>query len=743
MPEIPLPLVNLSPAPPPAPIAPTGGERWTLAIQGMHCAACVGRVERALAAAPGVLAAHVNLPLGQATAAVDPARAKVAELQAAVAAAGYSAEPVRAEETATQLRADQSSAVRQWRTRFLVALVATLPLMLGHVSFLPHQLQAAVQLVLACVLQTYVAWPFYLGALKRLRYGGANMDTLVALGSSAAFGAGLVDFFRGTAGMTFMDGAMILTFLSLGKYLEAAAKSRGSEAILKLLELAPPTANVLVAGRPIPTSVREVAPGVEILVPPGERIPLDAEILHGASAVNEAWLTGESLPVDKHPGHTLFGGTINGDGALTARVLRRADETSLARTIELVRQAQESKAEVQQTADRIVEWFVPAVLLIAATTLAVWIFAGQFAIGFTCAVAVLVVACPCAMGLATPVAVFVATGRGAELGILIKESRALEAAARITHVVFDKTGTITLGKPEVIASLSANGAEEVEWLTLAAEVEQAGHHPLAFAVLQHAKQCGISAPAATSLLTLPGRGVAAQTRGGFVQLGNRTLVTDAAFVARAEAAADPHGAAPLFVVVNNQLRGALLIADRPAPDSRAAVAALQRLGVRTTLLSGDRRAAAESVAREVGIANVIAEVDPAAKLRTIAELQAKGERVAMVGDGINDAPALAAADLGLAMGSGADVAVESADMVLTRRDLRGVEQALRLSRKTLRIIHGNLAWAFGYNLLLIPFAAGVWLPWFGLHLPPTLAAAAMAAGSVTVVLNSLRLRRFV
>ena len=713
----------------------------------MHCASCVSSVERALRESPGVRSARVNLPLAQAAVDYEPGKTDLARMADAVAAAGYSAAPSQiggGKSAGAALEERSREEIVLWRNRLIAAAVLLVPLVAGPAPTTWHHWTRWVVLAIGSIMQVYVGWPYFVGAAKRLRHGGANMDTLIALGTGAAYAAGIAELFTDEHGMSLMDGGMILTFVTLGKYLEARAKGRASLALQKLLSLAPPVAQIKNGEVVTQVPVEQVLPDEVIVIRPGDAVPLDAVVLSGQSDVNQAWLTGEPLPVEKQTGDVLHAGSINGQGSLEARVTAAAGKTWLARTIELVRAAQESKAEVQRLADRVVEWFVPAVLAIALATLIVWSLSRPWQISLSYAVAVLIVACPCALGLATPTAVLVGSGRGAENGILIKDALALETAGRLTTVILDKTGTITLGQPKVVAIEPATGVSREELLSMAAAAERLSTHPLARAVVQAADAAAAPRISARETKVIPGEGLEAVTEKGLVLIGNFRLLHSRLISApkdKVESLTHQHpGAAPLLVARNNQYLGAIIVADEVAPGSAEAIAALHQLGLTTRLVSGDRRQVAEEIARRLGIQHVVAEVLPEDKQRIVRELQSQNQVVAMVGDGINDAPALAAADLGIAMGTGADVALESADMVLTRHDLMLLPRAIRLSRTTLAIIRQNLWWALGYNVVLIPLAAGVFVPIFGISLSPALAAVAMAASSVSVVLNSLRLR---
>ena len=729
---------------PPAPSS--SPERVVLGIEGMHCASCVSRVEEALAKTPGVASAAVNLATNQATVRFDPQQTRLDALIKAVERSGYGAKAV----TAGQLEAlgDDPNVreARTWRTRFLISLGLLLPVVALH--FAPHEVSASLKwliVALATLQQIITGWPFYAGALRRLRFGSTNMDTLIALGTTAAYGAGLAEIGATHVSMSFMDAGIILCFITLGRWLEAAAKSRASNAIRKLVDLLPQEASVERNGEAVVVPVAQVEVGETLLVRPGQKVPLDGTVLSGTSDVNEAWLTGEPLPVTKMPDDTVFAGTINGSSLLRVKVTKGAGQTSLAQAIELVRAAQESKSSSQRLADRVVAWFVPAVLIIAALTFVVWIAASQnWPIALSYTVAVLVVACPCALGLATPTAILVASGRGASQGILIKNAAALEAAGGITTIVFDKTGTITSGHPQIVDVISKS--DDRRWLSLAVSVQATSAHPLAKAVLEYAKGQDIAAQPASHLDVLPGDGVAAHVGEQKVLIGHEGLLrrNGVAVDAPTEKLLTERraqGQTPLLVAIDGQHLGTMFAADAIAGGSPEAIAALKQLGLDLLLLSGDRRATAEHVAHEVGIERTLAEVKPADKQQEIERLRQSGQVVAMVGDGINDAPALAAADLGIAIGAGADIALEAADIVLTRHDLRAVASAIKLSRATLTTIKLNLFWAFAYNVLLIPLAAGLLVPLIGIALPPALSAAAMALSSVTVVVNSLLLGR--
>ncbi len=717
-----------------------------LDVGGMHCTSCVARVEAALAGVAGVDEAHVNLATQQATVEGEGGPLVAADLITAVVDAGYTATLVGKHATGDH-EAVQHDEQRRWRRRLIAGLACLIPLViLHHVLRVEPGRLGWWTLALATPVQAYVGWPYLRGAWDRLRHRSVNMDTLVALGTSVAFAHGLAGLIGGSSSMALVDAAMILTFITAGKYLESRARGRASRAIFRLLDLTPDEATVVRDGQAETVRPDDVHIGEQIVVRPGDRVPLDAQVITGESEVDESWLTGESLPVGKQPGSQLLAGTINGPGSLTATVTQAAGSTALDRVIALVRHAQESKTDVQRLADHVVSWFVPMVLTISLATLAGWaVLAADWRFGLSCAVAVLVVACPCALGLATPMAVIVGTGRGAERGILIKDAKVLETAGRLDTVVLDKTGTITTGAPRVVAVEPIGTMTPDELLRACAAIEQLSGHPLAQAVVNRAREQELVWQPATELDVVEGAGVAGRAAGQRILIGNEQLLNQAEISLPADrqqqsAGQRAAGRQTVWVAIDGTLAGSLLVEDTIASNAGEAVARLQELGLNVRMLSGDRHDAAQRVAAEVGIGEVIAEVLPQDKAREIVELQKAGRRVAMVGDGINDAPALATADLGIALGTGADVAIETADMVLVQHDLSAVATAIQLARKTLGTIKQNLFWAFAYNVLLLPLAAGILVPWLGIRVPPPLAAAAMAASSVSVVLNSLLLR---
>ncbi len=739
-------------------------ERITAPVRGMHCAACVSKVERALTATAGVESASVNLATEQATVAFDPARTDLVRLREAVAAAGYELAEPRPEpvpgEAVDGERAAREAALRREKVRFVVGAVLSAPVLLGGmphvVPWVPALLQNPwLQLVLTTPVQVWVGWQFHRGFVHDLRYRTASMATLVSIGTNAAYlGSVAVTLwphaFVSHGAMTYYDvSAVVITLVVLGRWLEARARSRTSEAIRKLMTLAPRTARVIRDGVEADVPTAAVRVGDFVRIRPGERVPVDGVVTEGASTVDESMLTGESLPVEKAPEAKVFAGTVNRTGTFVFRAARVGSETTLARIIKLVAEAQGSRAPIQRLADRVAAVFVPIVLVIAALTFVAWWLVGPEPAGLvalTNAVAVLVIACPCAMGLATPTAIMVGTGRGAEFGVLIKSAAALELLHRVDTVVFDKTGTLTVGRPVVTDVVPVGAATEDEILALAAAVEQASEHPLGEAIVARAKERGLALPPIAEFTTVPGRGIDAMATDGRVLLGNRTLMDargiDVRLLAGRVRELAAEGKTAVYLAFAGRLLGVIAAADVPKPDATRAVAALKRLGVSVAMLTGDHRLTAEAIARQAGLDRVLAEVLPEDKAREIRALQAKGRRVAMVGDGINDAPALAQAEVGIAMGSGTDVAIAAADVTLMRGDLVGVVAAIELSRRTIRVIRENLVWAFGYNTILIPVAAGALYPLWGVQLSPILAGAAMAFSSVSVVTNSLRLKRW-
>jgi Cu+-exporting ATPase len=736
-----------------------------VAILGMTCASCVTRVEKALTHVPGVQEAAVNLATRRAWVRLDPALVSDADLVRAVTDAGYEAQPVAPEKPAAAEAIASAEAAEEAATRrdALVAAALAIPLLILGMSHgaIPGADSAAGRLV-----QLALATPILLGPGRRffrlawiaLRHRTADMNTLVAIGAGAAYSwSALVTLApdllphaeHGHRGHVYFEAAgAIVMFVLFGKLLETRARKRLSEAVQGLVALVPPTAARVTGDREEVVPLAALRTGDRVRVRPGERIPTDGRVQHGRSAVDESMLTGESLPVDKEPDDAVHGGTLNTSGALLIEVTATGRDTALARIVEAVEQAQGSKAPIARLADRVSAVFVPVVVVFALLTLAAWMLADPTSTGFATAfehfIAVLVIACPCALGLATPAAIAVGTGRGAELGILVKGGAVLETLSRVDAVLLDKTGTLTNGRPELTDVVTSRGFDERQLLSLIASAEAGSEHPVARALVDGAVACGGVISPVEAFRAEPGAGVEATIGGLVIRIGTRAwagLAADDPLEAAADALAR-RGRTPSFVVVDGRPAGLVAVADRPHAEARAAVDALKQAGVRVTMLTGDRRTTAEAIAAELGINEVIAEVRPEDKARVVAEARASGRVVAMVGDGLNDAPALASADVGVAIGTGADVALAAADVALMRGGIGALPQAMALGRATLTTVRQNLFWAFAYNIVGLPLAAGALAPWTGWTLSPVFASAAMALSSVSVLTNSLRLRRF-
>ena len=766
---------------------PVAIEELRLPVRGMTCASCVRRVERALVAVPGVESASVNLATEEASVAI--AGTPLAALREAVGKAGYEVwipgEGMDEDEARDSLDAERRAEYRELRTRTIFAGAVAAVLVgamvytrLPGLDAVPDRFWHPLFFVLATPVQYWAGWRFHASAWRMARHRTADMHTLIAIGTSAAYWYSVLatfapGLFEPEAGLTpnvyFDTAAAIVALVLFGRLLEARAKTSTSEAIRRLIELRPTLARVLEDGQEYEIPIAAVQPGDVVIVRPGERLPVDGEVIEGASAVDESMLTGESMPASKRPGDTVYGATLNTTGALQLRATAVGADSALARITRLVEAAQASKAPIQALVDRVAAVFVPAVLVVAALTFAGWWALGPdpaLTFALINAVTVLIIACPCALGLATPTAIAVGIGRGAEAGVLIRDARALEQAHEVDAVALDKTGTLTEGRPEVasVEVLPGAGIAEDELLRILASAERGSEHPIASALAGEAERRALDLAWPGDFRAEPGMGVVATVEGRAIVAGTAGLL-DAEGIApgglgEAAAAAAGRGETPLLVALDGHPAGLVTVADRLRATTPAAVARLRELGIEVVMLTGDRRETAEAIGRAAGIERVVAEVLPDQKAAAVRALQDDGHRVAMAGDGINDAPALAQADVGIAIGGGSDVALEAAPVTLMRADLGGVAAAIALSRATMRTMRQNLLWAFGYNTLLIPVAAGLGYvvlavlfdgastpvllsPIFGEHgfLNPIVAAAAMALSSVSVMANSLRLRR--
>ena len=754
-----------------------GLARITLNIGGMTCASCVVHVEHALKEVEGVLSANVNLATEQATVEYIQGLATLPDMKATVDDAGYAVEGVAGDEsTNDEERLARTKEIKALRQKVLLAAGTGAVIFLGSFKewfpWMPSFLQNWYVLwALATPVQFWAGWQFYHGAWGALKHRTTNMNTLIAVGTSTAYfysAAATIfpDSFQveqAEAKVYFDTAAIIIALILLGRYLEARAKGRTSEAIRKLMGLQPKTARVLRDGQEVDVPIEDVVPGGVIVVRPGESIPVDGVVIEGSSAVDESMLTGESLPVEKMADSPVFGATINKTGSFRFRATKVGTETALAQIIKLVQEAQGSKAPIQRLADLVSSYFVPIVIGIALVTFGIWLFAGPspaFTYALLNMVAVLIIACPCALGLATPTAIMVGTGKGAEWGVLIRSAEALETAHKVDAIVLDKTGTLTVGKPQV-TDVVVDGVPERDLLMLAASAEKGSEHPLGEAIVASAVERGLALEEVREFNAIPGRGIEARVNGTQVTLGNLTLMQERSYKMNGlEAQAtelSTQGKTPMFIALGDRVGGIIAVADTLKPEARDVVQSLQSMGREVVMLTGDNRRTAEAIARDLGVDRVLAEVLPEDKAQEIKNLQADGKVVAMVGDGINDAPALAQAQVGIAIGTGTDVAMEAADITLVRGHLGGIVEALALSKATMRTIKQNLFWAFFYNTALIPIAAGVLYPIFsggGVPGPlqpflgdfgflnPVLAAAAMAISSFTVVSNSLRLQRY-
>jgi Cu+-exporting ATPase len=742
-------------------------------VEGMTCASCVARVEKALASVPGVLSASVNLATQSGTVVFLPGVADVGALRAAVEKVGYAVPEFEAEEDPVarqerMQREEERSLITRLRVGFLLGvplfLLAQWEMLSGPGGFpLSPFASALLQFALATPIQFYVGSRFYRGAWSTAKHGTTDMNTLVALGTTAAYAYSLVATFlpglfasSGAAPHVYFDtSAAIIVLILLGRYFETRAKGKTSEAVKKLIGLQPKTARVIRDGEEVDVPLEAVMAGERVVVRPGEKVPVDGAVEEGTSSVDESMMTGEPIPVDKGKSDAVTGGTMNVSGRLVVRATHVGKDTALSRIVKMVQEAQGSKPPIGRLADVIASYFVPSVMGVALLTFAAWwVFGPQprLNLAMLSAISVLIIACPCALGLATPTSIMVGTGKGAELGILIRSGAALETAHKVDTVVFDKTGTVTRGRPEFSGVRGAPGGPfrgpegERELLRLAASAETGSEHPLAGAVVRGAKEKGLPLSSPGEFFSRPGYGVRAGVLGRLVHVGSARWLgeegIDAAALFPDAQELSESGATVIFVAVDGKAAGVLAVADEVKEGALEAIGVLRGMGLDVVMLTGDNPRTAKAVADRAGIGRVRAEVLPDQKAQEVRRIQAEGKVVAMVGDGINDAPALAAADVGMAIGTGTDIAIEAGDIVLMSGDLQGVATAIALSRATLRNIRQNLFWAFAYNVVLIPVAAGVLFPRFRVLLSPILAAAAMGLSSVTVVSNALRLRRF-
>ncbi len=744
-----------------------------IAVEGMTCAACSAAVERAVKKLEGVRSASVNLATNRAAVEYDPSKVKMSEIKAAITKAGYTPKDIE-HGTQDEEGKKREREIRNMRLRLITAIVFAAPVLylaMGHMfsiplpvpEFMSHhthpEVFAAVQLILTIPV-LFAGSRFFKVGFKTLFHGSPNMDTLVAIGTGSAFlysAYSAIMIFINSGNMPaqetyvgqlyFESAAVVITLVMAGKFLEAASKGKTSEAIKKLMNLRPKTATIIRNGAEIETPLDEVAAGDILLVRPGASIPVDGVVEEGISSVDESMLTGESLPVEKQPGLAVTGGSINGEGLLKLKATLVGEDTALSKIIKLVEEAQGKKAPIAKLADIISGYFVPAVMGIAAAAAVIWALAGQgfdFVLGRF--LTVLVIACPCALGLATPTAIMVGTGKGAQLGVLIKGGEALETTHKVSSVVFDKTGTITEGKPMITDIKTYGSLDGEQVIFLSASAERGSEHPIARAIVEYATGKGIEPKEPREFRAMPGRGIDALVEGKRVLAGNIKLMEENG-VDTAPAIADAQtlsrkGRTLMYIAADGKIEALMAAADTLKPTSKAAIERLKSAGLEVYMITGDNKSTAQAIAAEAGIDNLLADVLPGDKASEVKKLQESGKKVAMVGDGINDAPALVQADIGMAIGTGTDIAVESADVVLMRGDINEVWTAIALSRATIRNIKQNLFWAFIYNIVGIPLAAGVFYAFGGPLLDPVFAGAAMALSSVSVVSNALRLKRF-
>jgi Cu+-exporting ATPase len=732
---------------------------YTFKVEGMTCSACSARVERVTKKLKGVQSSVVNLATEKLTIEINEDEIGYSQIKAAVEKAGYKL--VKQEEKAEEDKKPDASELLL--RRFIVSLIFSVPLLIitmGHMLGMPLPMIinpmikplnfAVIQLVLTLPVMI-MGYKFYKVGIKNLVKLSPNMDSLIAISTLAAVIYSIFGIYKINAGETmyamhlyFESAAVILTLITLGKYLEAVSKGRTSQAIKALMGLAPKTATVIRNGSEVVIPVEEVIVQDIVLVKPGEKLPVDGEVIEGSTAIDESMLTGESIPVEKSIGSSVIGASINKTGFIKYKATKVGKDTALAQIVKLVEDAQGSKAPIAKLADVISAYFVPTVIILAILSSIAWLISGETPIfSLTIFIAVLVIACPCALGLATPTAIMVGTGKGAENGVLIKGGEALETTHQINTIVFDKTGTITEGKP-VVTDIITNGISEDEILALAASAEKGSEHPLGEAIVRGAEEKNLEFKTIEEFNAIPGHGIQVKIEGKTIFVGNRKLMNEKSIhidnIDSDKLASE--GKTPMYVSIDGVLRGIIAVADTVKPSSKSAIEALHNMGIKVAMITGDNKKTADAIAKQVGIDIVLAEVLPEDKANEVKKLQGENQKVAMVGDGINDAPALAQADVGIAIGSGTDVAIESADIVLMKSDLMDVTTAIKLSKATIRNIKQNLFWAFGYNVLGIPVAMGILHIFGGPLLNPMIAAAAMSLSSVSVLTNALRLRKF-
>ena len=739
----------------------------TFNIEGMTCASCAQTIEKATQKLRGVNLSSVNLATEKLVVEYDPGMVNLTDIIKAVMDSGYEAhEEVATADTVDQDKEKKQKEIKSLWNRFLISALFTAPLLyiaMGHLVHAPlpdfinpmmnPEAFAIVQLVLTLPV-VVVNSKIYRNGFKALSKGHPNMDSLISLGTSAAFLYGVfatVMIFRGEVAyaneLYYETAAVILALIVLGKYLETLTKGKTSEAIKKLMGLAPKTALVVRNGKESEISIDEVVVGDIIVVRPGGKMPVDGVVIEGLTSVDESMLTGESIPVEKSVGDAIIGASINKNGTIRYKATKVGKDTALSQIIKLVEDAQGSKAPIAKMADIISGYFVPIVIAIAILSAIAWYFAGQTGVfALTIAISVLVIACPCALGLATPTAIMIGTGKGAEHGVLFKSGTALETTHKLNTIVFDKTGTITEGKPKVTDIITAEGISETELLTLSASAEKGSEHPLGEAIVNSAEEKGLAFLKTETFNAIPGHGIEVTINGQHLLLGNKKLMDEwhigLGNLASASDALASQGKTPMYIAKDGKIAGIIAVADTVKESSLRAIKKLHKMGIEVAMITGDNKRTAEAIAKQVGIDRVLSEVLPEDKANEVKKLQDEGKKVGMVGDGINDAPALAQADVGIAIGSGTDVAIESADVVLMRSDLMDVPTAVELSKSTIRNIKENLFWAFAYNILGIPFAMGVVYAFGGPLLSPVIAAAAMSFSSISVLLNALRLKGF-